>query len=269
MKDLTGQQPPRAIAKPVEKGKDSTSIDNMGLRLFKYGEFQLPYQFINDKLDLSINCCGGQVNYKRVIGDDVVEKIVLTKETKVLFNPVEPVNLPQHISPYLMVEFTKPIQIESKTKRKILVKFPVEIGVFIRNDKKYELIDIFTFTKLKYTLYTQPRSGVICRYWVSEIYSTIPSINPNLEGLMELTLDNHSSKFVTVKKVVLNAYGMELFYDQTFVSMVAKMKILSEMVAETEVLPKPYRKGMRQSHELYTTLKAPILMKEFVMEVGL
>jgi hypothetical protein len=262
---------PGPIAQPVNKdlSKLKRSEKTNVLNKISFGEFNIPLSLKTILLELSLKRIGQQINYFRKCGDDEIEKIVMADASKIRLNPIEPVNKPDHLTPYLMIDFTKPIMIEPNVKKKIYIKFPIEVGVFIRHTGGFELIDIFTFTKLKYTLYHDPRSGVLCKYWKSDVFSSIPATNINYEGVIELNIINSCKKWINVTKTILNAYGMEIFYNQNFVSIKANMKVKNEMVAETEVLPIPLLKGMKQSIELYTTLPPPILIKEFVMEVGL
>jgi hypothetical protein len=264
---------PQNIVKPVNRSVIAKKVDNKKIsnNNIPFGVFKLPFEYKSEELQISIKRIGQQINYSRKCGDDEIDKILITETDKILLNPIEPVNKPQHITQYLMLQFSKPIMLEPGAVKRIYLKFPLELGLFIKIGNDYELLDIVSCAKAKYTLYNEPRSGVICRYWESEVFFSLPVniIKKNHEGVAELTITNGCKRWVTVTKVILNAYGMELFYSQDLVSIRSRMKVMNEMVAETEVLPQPLIKGMKRSHELYTALPPSILIKEFVMEVGL
>ena len=97
----------------------------------------------------------------------------------------------------------------------------------------------------------------------------MPKVDPDLEGVIELKILNPTSKWIEINQAVFNAYGMQLFYSKELVSLKATMELKSELVAETEVLGKPIKPGMKQAIELYTSFRAPVMHKKYVMECGL
>jgi hypothetical protein len=70
--------------------------------------------------------------------------------------------------------------------------------------------------------------------------------------VIELTISNPTGKWIPIKQAVFNAYGMQLFFNEKLVSIKTVMKLQSEVVAETEVLPEPVITGMTRAIELYT-----------------
>ncbi len=235
----------------------------------KYGRFKLPIDMESEGLILSFKREGEHLDYHREYNEETVDKLVQTKAESVIINPVEPVNKPKTITPYLLIELEKPLVIEPRSKSNIYLKFPVEIGIFVGNGKNREALDLLAFTPLKYALYGDPRSGTICKYWKSPVHTAPPATDPLLEGVIQLTVKNLTPDWATLTRAVFNAYGMKLFYDRDSVAINAVMKIRSELVAETDVPPSPPRKGMNPSIELYTSLKPPVPHKKFVMEAGI
>jgi len=159
--------------------------------------------------------------------------------------------------------------VEPKATRKIFIRFPVEIGVFISGNEDFEILDILSLAKQKFTLYGDPRSGVVCKYWRSKVYSSVPSVNPIHEGVMELNITNPGVKWVEVTKAVFNVYGMKIYYSDEMVSMKSNMKVMSEVIAETDFDDAPLEKEMKKSLELYTERKLSIIATKFVMEEGI
>lgn len=234
-----------------------------------FGYYDVPLGIVKEGITLSVEREGEVLLYRRKSVDENVEKILLTRNGKILINPVEPLNKPKELTSYLLIEFERTLVVEPRATRKIYVKFPVEIGVFISGNKNFEILDILTLMKQKFTLYGDPRSGVICKYWGSEVYSSMPSVNPLHEGVMELSITNTTIKWVEVTKAVFNAYGMKMYYSDDMVSMKANMKIMDGKIAETDFFDSALEKGMKKSLELYTVRKLAVVATKCVMGAGI
>jgi hypothetical protein len=172
--------------------------------------------------------------YKRTLGTDNVEKLILGDGKHIIINPVEPLNTPKEITSNLLIEFEKPLLLAGGMRKKIFLTFPIEIGVFIsdKGDKNFQLLDVFTLVRQKFTLYGPVSNGIVCKHWKSGIYSVPPSPNPLQEGIMELSLRNTTSEWASVSKAIFSAYGMRLYYDVE-VFMNVRMDIRSRDTAET------------------------------------
>jgi hypothetical protein len=234
---------------------------------YVFGIYDIPLR-MEREFTLSVEERGENFVYRRESGDEIVEKMLLAGDGKLLVNPVEPLNKPKEITPLLLIEFQKPVVIEPGAKRKIFLKFPIEIGVFISGGKKLDVLDIFTIARQKYTLYGDVSTGKICRYWKSDVYPSIPEADPVREGILELRFENLSRGWVEVTRAVFNAYGMKIYYSDSMVSMRGNMRILGEGTAETYFSNSPLEKGMKKAVELYTARRLAISTK-FLMEAGL
>ncbi|MDY6864512.1 MAG: DUF432 domain-containing protein [Halobacteriota archaeon] len=223
-----------------------------------------------DELSISVIRDNKNLIYNRTSPDGGIEKVILSENERLILNPIEPLNTPKELTPNLLIEFEKEVIIGPEAKRKIYLKFPIEIGVFLSlNKKNYEIIDITTLSKMKYTLYGSVAKGMICKYWKSDIYASIPSTNQVYEGVMELNIENKTTYWVNVTKVIFNAYSMKIYYDDNMVSMKGNMEIIAPHIAETSIINSPIKKGMNKSIEYFTTRKIPVVMTKFVMEAGL
>lgn len=218
---------------------------------------------------ISIQKDGKNLIYHRDCLGEKVEKHLLANKGKILVNPVEPVNIPKALTPNLLIEFEKALVSKPKKTRTIFLKFPLEIGVYISTDTDFELLDIFSLTNQKFTLYGDPRNGVICKYWKSPVYPTIPSLSILQEGIIELTITNSNSHWIELTKAVFNAYGMKVYYNKTTSSMKANINIKTKETAETEFIDTPLQKGMKKSLEIYASRKISIVKPKFIMEFGL
>jgi len=234
-----------------------------------FGTYNAPLNITQEGISLSVQKDGKNLIYHRDCLGGQVEKHLLASKGKILLNPVEPVNRPKALTPYLLIEFEKALLSKPKETRTIFLRFPLEIGVYISTDTDFEILDIFSLTNHKFTLYGDPRNGVICKYWKSPVYSTIPSLSTLQEGIIELTITNTNSHWIEVTKAIFNAYGMKVYYNKTTASMKANINIKTKETAETEFIDTPLQKGMKKSLEIYASRKISVVKPKFIMEFGL
>lgn len=234
-----------------------------------YGTYKPPVKIKNKKFSILLEKEGELWNYKRKAGEEESEKEVVFSKGEVIINPVEPVNLPKEICSYLFIDLARDIIMAPKERVKFYVTFPVEIAIILSSGKNFRILDIFSFVKPKYTLYGSVTTGVICRYWESEIYKKIPKTNLLEEGVIEINAFNSSADWVDVKHIVFSAYGMKIYYDKSLVSMKANIKILGEEIAETSFIDSPLKDNMKKSIEVFRARKLVVpLQEKFVMEEG-
>jgi hypothetical protein len=234
-----------------------------------YGQHDIPIDIHKNGVTLHAKSEKESTRYVRELIDERIEKIILTKNQTILINPIEPLHMPREMTPYLLIKTENPVVIEPKTTRKIYLKFPVEIGVFIHGGGEYKVLDILSLAKQKLTLYGEIRGGIICKFWESQVFDSIPQVDPLNEGVMEFTIVNHTTRWHEITTPVFNAYGMKLYYGENMVSMRAGMKIYTGGIGETEFYDSPIYKGMAKSIELYTARMIPVKSPKFVMEWGL
>lgn len=199
-----------------------------------YGNYDPPFSIEKEGISISVEELEKRWVYKRTLGTDTVEKLILGDGKHIIISPVEPLNTPKEITPNLLIEFEKTLLLAAGARKKIFLTFPVEIGVFIsdKGNKNLQLLDVLTLARKKFTLYGPVSNGIICKHWKSGIYAVLPSPNPLQEGIMELTLRNTTSEWASISKAVFSAYGMKIFYDSD-VFMRAHMDILNKNTAET------------------------------------
>jgi hypothetical protein len=234
-----------------------------------YGFHAVPLKIENEDILITVEKTGDNLIYKREYSEAKVEKILLTKNNKILINPIEPLHKPRELTPYLLIKPEKPIVIEPKVKKIIYLKFPLEIGIFVSGLEEFQVLDILTLVRQKLTLYGEVRGGIICKFWESELFDSAPSVNPLEEGIIELTINNTTGRWYEITQPVFNAYGMKIYYGNKTVSMRATLKIYTGGIGETEFFDSPLYKGMSKSLELYTARKIPVVSTKFIMEWGL
>lgn len=199
-----------------------------------YGDYDLPFSVEQEGISITVEKIEKLWVYRRALGTDTVEKLILGEGKHIIVNPVEPLNTPKEITTNLLVEFEKVLLLAGGAKKKIFLTFPIEIGIFIadKGNKNIQLLDVFTLARQKFTLYGPVSNGIVCKHWKSGIYSVPPSPNPLEEGVIELTLRNTTSDWASISKAVFSAYGMKLYYDID-VFMKARMDIRSKSTADT------------------------------------
>ncbi len=230
-----------------------------------YGGDELPFEIERDDLTLSIKK-DEEITYFRQVGEESVEKGLLSEENEVVIHPVEPLNLPKQLTSALEIEFEKPMVIDPKTKKRIYLSFPIETAVFIGSESPDKPLDIFALSQPKYTLYGDVKTGTICKYWNSRVSSKpLDDIDPLYEGLLEMNIYNRTEEWREINRTVLNAYGMKIYFDEERVAMRGKMVIEEEDLSKTDFIDKPLSKGMKKAREVYRK-KQPLRRTTFRME---
>lgn len=234
-----------------------------------FGPYNIPFQIEQENITIETLAEEDIALYKRTLGDDTIEKKLFATNRKIIISPIKPINQPKKLTPFLLIEFDTALFTEPRASRKIYLRFPIEIGVFIVGGKSFELLDVFNILPQKYTLYGDPINGTLCKYWKSAVDTAHPDLNPLHEGVMELSITNKSSGWLEVKRAVFNCYGMKIYYNSKFVGLKAEMKILTEQSAETDFLDSSMEKKMIKSVELHNAKKLQLTTTKFVMRDGI
>ncbi|MEM0026305.1 MAG: DUF432 domain-containing protein [Zestosphaera sp.] len=247
----------------------SEKSESLNKKVF-YGRVNLESTYLEfEDIKIVLHEYGGLLKYSREGRSRVEKYVAYSPDTYLLINPVEPVNLPKPLTNFILLEFTEPVVIAPSSTVKTYSTFPIEIGVFIINGKNSEILDIFSLTKQKYTLYGTPRSGVVCRYWQTRVSTELPETDLLREGVLKLQISNNSEYWVTINNLVLSVNGMTIYYDDKHVSTSAQVLVFSQALAETSFTDEPLREGMSKSLTIRGQKRLPIIKERFVMEWGL
>ena len=130
-----------------------------------------------------------------------------------------------------------------------------------------QAVDIFSFCPQKYSLYGPSGGGVITKYYASDIYPSPPDTDQYCTGVLCLEIDNKTSEWANIGRTVLDGYSMKIYYGQ-YVSMLARMRILSPTTAETEFIRNPAASDFQKAIEIYHTLNIPSINRTYLMEWG-
>ncbi len=233
-----------------------------------FGDYKLPLKIENELVQIEVLKELDSYSYCRKSEGETVSKLLLADQSKVVINPVEPLFTPKNITSFLLIEFDRTISVKPGMNHKIFITFPVEIGVFVSKKRDYELLDVFSFSKQKFTLYGDPSNGTICKHWKSQIFMSRPEVNPLYEGVIELTIRNNTTTWVSMNRALFKALGMKIYYNENLVAMRALMKLAEEEIAETEFQKSPLEANMRKSLELVTMKKLSVTSPKTVMMEG-
>lgn len=220
-------------------------------------------------MSITLNKMDKHSFYRRESTDEIVEKVLLDLPEGVVLNPVEPLNTPKKISPYLLIEFSKTAVVSPQSTKAIFLKFPVEVGIFIPKGGENDLLDLISLSRKKYTLYGTPRGGHVCRYWQSDVFAGVPDTDPLYEGVLRLEISNTADEWIHVKRSVLDVHGMKIHYKVGLVSANAKMTVLSGNKAETEFKDSSLEKGMKSSMKLFRLGKLAVTSSRYYMGEGI
>ena len=240
------------------------------MEIIMYGMHESPFNLDIDGVSITVEKQNNSLLYRRsgLVGS--CQKLLLQDSCSFLLNPIEPVNIPKRLTHFLQVALQNTVILEPGITRKIYITFPIEIGVFIPQGKEdYEIIDIFSLARYKYTLYGVPSNGIICKYWESEVFLSPPETHPLYTGYIDLKIVNDSDHLIEINKCIFNAYGMKIYYEENKVVMKAVMKIPSRKLAETEFINCPGKGKFKKAMELYVSSKLRVTGTKCIMEYGL
>ena len=175
-----------------------------------FGEFTPPYRFEKDGLSLSLEMREGHYQYTRDLAGDRAEKAISPGLSRLLIHPVEPFNTGPGKVAHLELEFP-PLIIEPGATETVFLTFPVEVGVFVEGIRSTEIIDAFTLSPPKYSLYGSPRRGVITRFARSPRYRDIPAVEAAREGVLKLAIRNSFPEWTQVSRVVMEEAEIHLY----------------------------------------------------------
>jgi hypothetical protein len=125
--------------------------------------------------------------------------------------PVRPIQVPQLLAHNIMIKLDPSLSLPPGSREKHFLTMPIEIGVFVTGGKNdYYMIDVFSLIRPKFALYGQPDRGYICNIHKSGINSKESDI-PFESGVVIMRFKNLSNQWVTINKIVMDAYMMDYY----------------------------------------------------------
>ena len=194
-------------------------MENPSLEYSQYGVYkvddELSLSFPNNtititkKLQNQYLFCrkSGESEYKQRISSN-------SSSLSVQIAPILPLNLPEEKTNLLYLDFGEPLYLNKKTRTKIMVPYPIEIGVFIRNEEKPELLDCFSCDSelSRFALYGTPTEGHFCKYAL--ISMDVEKCDKFSYGNVEVTIQNNQNSSAKLGKIVLDAALQDVYYSQ-------------------------------------------------------
>lgn len=253
----------------MEDVNSQESMEKEEAPVLAWGLYDLPVALSTKEVALSAEKNDRGFFYFRQGLGETVEKVILAVDGRLLLNPTEPLQKPSELTPYLLIDFEQPVVVEPKASMEIMVTFPVETAcAFVGDKAESKVIDVFSLTRPKFTLYGNPRSGMVCKYWKSSVYFSLPEVNPLQEGIMKIEIKNTTSRWMDLTKAVFSAYGMKMYYHSRLVSLYSSIRFINEFTAETSFYDTPLETGMAKTLEQFST-KFMALPPRVIMEEGL
>lgn len=232
-----------------------------------FGRYEGDISYTDNFVTIHLERSAEIPRYVRSCCGERVEKVLSFGKGTIIINPVEPVNLPLPLTRLLEIAFPS-TAILPQSAQQVFLTFPVETGVFLEVGGDLHVLDLFSRTPTKFSLYGSIGAGQITRLHQSRIYGKIPAIDRFSEGVLVLTLKNTSAQTIEVSRAVFDSNSMHLFYGE-YVAMAAVMEIYSPMIARTSVDEIPPVSGMSPCIELYMARRIPAVHgRGHLMEFG-
>lgn len=243
---------------------------------FNYGTFSFDYAVNFSRLTISIEQNMDMYRYHRELGKWKRDTNLSVKDGRMLLHPVEPLYLPEAVTDYLEIRFDE-VMIEPRGTSIIFLTFPIEIGVFIQTAGTTSILDVVSFKTPKYSLYGNANRGVITRWHKSSVSAYPPRVPNYMEGVLRLQIENATDDWVTVSRAVIHEKGMQIYFDEHFVSMAAEMLITNTYTAAVTGIDRPLHEGMTRSLRMYesrrstsfSNIPGALIDSIFTMDAGL
>ncbi len=152
------------------------------------------------------------LTYIRYCGEKPCVSKKIQGKPRIELIPLYPVFTPSIVTKYVEIEFEDNIIIPRYGVMVFYVKMPVDIGVYVYDEKNnYYLIDVFETSIINYSLYGSIVEGIIARYYKSPVYSDL--VKPSFgEAVSKIRIINKHEKIVEVGRIVLDAQIIKMYY---------------------------------------------------------
>jgi len=271
----------RPVTKTKETGKYREIIplpkNNDAIPGFIYGKYDFSSNVNFKGLNISFEMNDGILHYSRDIVGHIFQANIATSKTYYYIEPVEPMNIPSHITDFLQVKFEE-ILVEPESTTTIYLTIPVGIGVFIESNKgEMNLLDMVGYNKPHFSLYGQPERGVITRIHTSKVYSAPPSVKNYKEAVLRVDIDNRTGEWRKIGRIVMYMKGLEFYYDSSVIVSCIEMNVTSETSAYVNCLDASFYTGLNKCKgvfkdgkiERFCNISDAVVDNVFLMDMGL
>jgi hypothetical protein len=204
----------------------------------------------------------GNVIVSKII-DSIVDNITLC------IYPLVPIYTPEKAdyAKHVMIKLKEPIVVNIRSTVEFYLKMPVEVGVFYKYDGKSMMIDAFALRLLKYALYGTSDNGLICRYYESSAYFTMPRIEPFKECIVHIRLSNYLDKPATVNMLVIPVDGIDLWYDGTDALLDTVNAIIKQGIKGNDIIEVKVEESTEYKYAK-TSVNPSVASRVYTMELG-
>ena len=179
-----------------------------------FGKYEVRNKLLikKDMLEINISRIAENVfKYYRKYGDNRLSKKIVVKEVNLGIYPLPPLNQKYFISNTIYLRLKSTVTLSPKEKATVYFKAPIDIGVVLYKDNVNTIIDRVTLTREKYAIYGPVENGLICRFYITDVYHEEPEITMG-EAVVKVEIDNVSNYFIELSKIVIPVAGINIFY---------------------------------------------------------
>lgn len=162
--------------------------------------------------------------YRRHVGEESrAEAMIVSKEDPAAIGifPVVPLFTPKSVAKNLYLKFRSPVVVDQRGEVEVLARMPIEIGVYRQSRDEEILLDAFSLRQPQYALYGSPESGVVCRYYETDVGTDAAGEGGEEEkkdappakyeeARVRITIKNDIDNVVKVSRVVIPLAGVIL-----------------------------------------------------------
>ena len=189
-------------------------MENPSLEYSKYGVYEvddeLSLSFPNNTITITKKSQNQYLFCRKSGESEYKQRISTDSNLSVQIAPVLPLNLPEEKTSLLYLDFDEPLYLDKKVKTKITVPYPIEIGVFIHNEEKPELLDCFSCDDRlsRFALYGTPTEGHFCKYAFVDLDKKPDNL---CYGRLDVAIKNNMNSSAKLGKIILNASAQDVF----------------------------------------------------------
>lgn len=205
-------------------------MEEQRLRQYKYGIYDIKDDLrlsVGDNLINITKVADNQYKYIRKSGnDELKQRINVNSSFTLHVAPTPPLNLPEYKTDLVYLDFREPLYLESKVTTKVTIAVPIEIGIFIKNDSDYKVLDCFSCDPnlSRFALYGTPTEGHFCKH----AHVDFDKQDYSCYGLLDLTIKNNMNSSAKIGKIVYNASTQDIFYNDDKVRLGSVLMELDE-----------------------------------------
>ena len=190
-------------------------MENPALEYSKYGIYnvgdELNLRFPNNVLTITKKSKDQYLFYRKSKESEHKQRISIDSDLSIQIAPILPLNLPEEKTSLLYLDFDESLYLNKKTRTKITVSYPLEVGVFIHSKENPELLDYFSCDPemSRFALYGTPTEGHFCKYAQVSINE---KHNPFCYGDVDVIIQNNCETSVKLGKIVVDASSQDVYY---------------------------------------------------------